>query len=94
MIEFQNIRKTYRVAKRQVGFMNAVKSLFSREYETIHALDDVSFRIADGDIIGYIGPNGPGKSSTVKVMCGILTPDSGTCLINGKVPWKERSTQV
>ena len=94
MIEFQNIRKTYRVAKRQAGFMNAVKSLFSREYETIHALDNVSFRIDDGDIIGYIGPNGAGKSTTVKVMCGILTPDSGTCLINGKVPWKERSTHV
>ncbi len=94
MIEFQNIRKTYRVAKRQAGFMNAVKSLFSREYETIHALDDVSFRIDDGDIIGYIGPNGAGKSTTVKVMCGILTPDSGTCLVNGRVPWKERSAHV
>ena len=77
MIEFQNIRKTYRVAKRQAGFMNAVKSLFSREYETIHALDNVSFRIDDGNIIGYIGPNGAGKTNTVKVMCRILTPDSG-----------------
>lgn len=94
MIEFQNICKTYRVAKRQAGFGNAVKSLFSREYETIQALDNVSFRIADGDIIGYIGPNGAGKSTTVKVMCGILTPDSGTCLVNGKVPWKERASHV
>ncbi len=94
MIEFQNICKTYRVAKRQAGFKNAVKSLFSREYETIRALDNVSFCIADGDIIGYIGPNGAGKSTTVKVMCGILTPDSGTCLVNGKVPWKERVSHV
>ncbi len=94
MIEFQNICKTYRVAKRQAGFKNAVKSLFSREYETIHALDNVSFRIEDGDIIGYIGPNGAGKSTTVKVMCGILTPDSGVCVVNGKVPWKERAAHV
>lgn len=94
MIEFQNICKTYRVAKRQSGFKNAVKSLFSREYETIRALDNVSFRIADGDIIGYIGPNGAGKSTTVKIMCGILTPDSGTCLVNGKIPWKERASHV
>lgn len=94
MIEFQNICKTYRVAKRQAGFHNAVKSLISREYETIHALDDVSFRIADGDIVGYIGPNGAGKSTTVKVMCGILTPDSGTCLVNGRIPWKEHATHV
>ena len=94
MIEFKNICKTYRVAKRQAGFKNAVKSLFSREYETIQALDDVSFRINDGDIVGYIGPNGAGKSTTVKVMCGILTPDSGICRINGKVPWKERTSHV
>lgn len=94
MIELQDICKTYRVAKRQAGFQNAVKSLFSREYETVRALDNVSFSIADGDIIGYIGPNGAGKSTTVKVMCGILTPDSGTCLVNGKIPWKERASHV
>lgn len=94
MIEFQKVCKTYRVAKRQAGFRNAVKSLFSREYETVQALDNVSFRIADGEIIGYIGPNGAGKSTTVKVMCGILTPDSGNCLVNGKIPWKERASHV
>lgn len=94
MIEFQNICKTYRVAKRSAGFQNTMKSLFSREFEIIHALDNVSFRISDGDIIGYIGPNGAGKSTTIKIMCGILTPDSGTCLINGKIPWKERTSHV
>ncbi len=57
MIKFQNIRKTCRVAKRQAGFINAVKSLFSREFETIHVLGDMNFRIADGDVIGYIGSN-------------------------------------
>lgn len=94
MIEFQNINKTYKVFKRQAGFGNAIKSLFSREYEIIHALNDVSFQIADGEIVGYIGPNGAGKSTTVKVMCGILTPDSGNCIINGRVPWKERVEYV
>ena len=94
MIEFQNICKTYRVAKRGSGFGQAVKALFSREYETIRALDDISFRVDDGEIIGYIGPNGAGKSTTIKIMCGILTPDSGTCIVNGRVPWKERKNYV
>ena len=48
----------------------------------------------DGEMVGYIGPNGAGKSSTIKVMSGILTPDSGTCVINGRVPWKERTAHV
>ncbi len=94
MIEFEGISKTYRVAKRQAGFGNAVKALFSREYELVNALNNVSFTIRDGEMVGYIGPNGAGKSTTIKVMCGVLTPDSGSCVINGRVPWKERIAHV
>ncbi|MFT8315003.1 MAG: ATP-binding cassette domain-containing protein [Clostridium sp.] len=94
MIEFQNINKTYRVAKRQAGLGNAMKSLFSRQYELVNALSDVSFTIDDGEMVGYIGPNGAGKSTTLKIMCGVLTPDSGKCIINGRTPWKERKAHV
>lgn len=90
MIEVKDLRKTFRVARREAGFSQAVKALFHREYETIHALDGISFTIGDGEMVGYIGPNGAGKSSTIKILSGILTPDSGTCLVNGRVPWKNR----
>jgi len=94
MINLQNINKTFRVAKRQAGFGRAVKALFSREYEIVHALKDISFTIGDGEMVGYIGPNGAGKSTTIKIMCGILTPDSGSCNIDGRTPWKERTAHV
>jgi len=94
MITLQNINKTFRVAKRQAGFGRAVRAFFSREYELVHALDDVSFTIGDGEMVGYIGPNGAGKSTTVKIMCGILTPESGKCDIDGRTPWKERVAHV
>ena len=94
MIEFQNINKTFRVAKRQAGFGHAVKALFSRQHELVHALNDVSFTINDGEMVGYIGPNGAGKSTTIKIMCGILTPDSGVCRIDGRTPWRERVAHV
>ena len=94
MIELRHIRKEFRVAKRSSGFGQAVKALFHKEYETIHALQDVSFTIGDGEMVGYIGPNGAGKSSTIKIMSGILTPDGGTCRINGRVPWKERTAHA
>lgn len=90
MIELEHITKTYRISKRQSGFGNAVKAFFSREYETICALDNISFRIQDGEMVAYIGPNGAGKSTSIKIMCGILTPDRGCCRINGLTPWKER----
>lgn len=94
MIELKHIHKTFRVARRSAGFSQAVKALFRKEYTCINALQDVSFTIGDGEMVGYIGPNGAGKSSTIKVMSGILTPDSGECLINGRVPWKDRTAHV
>ena len=94
MIELRHIQKTFRVSRRSAGLSQAVKSLFRREYETIHALQDVSFTIRDGEMVGYIGPNGAGKSSTIKIMSGVLTPDGGECVINGRIPWKERTAHV
>ena len=94
MIEVKNLSKTYRVSRRDSGLWQAVKALGRRETHEIKALDDLSFTIADGEIVGYIGPNGAGKSSTIKVLSGILTPDSGECRVNGRVPWKERKKHV
>ena len=94
MITMENICKSYKVAKRDAGFQEALKSLFHKDYEQIDALKDVSFTIQDGEMVGYIGPNGAGKSSTIKILSGILTPDSGTCLVDGRVPWKDRINHV
>ena len=94
MIIMDNVCKTYKVAKRSAGFKAACSSLLRRDYEYIHALDHVSFTIGDGETIGYMGPNGAGKSSTIKILSGILTPDSGTCLVDGRVPWKNRIEHV
>ncbi len=94
MIVMENICKSYKIAKRNAGFGEACKALFHREYEQIQALKDVSFTIQDGEMVGYIGPNGAGKSSTIKILSGILTPDSGSCLVDGRVPWKNRIEHV
>ena len=70
MITMKNVCKSYKVARRNAGFKEACKSLFHREYETIQALNDVSFTINEGEMVGYIGPNGAGKSSTIKILGG------------------------
>ena len=90
MIEFNNISKTFKVQKRDSGMKEAMKSLFNPKYEKIKALDNISFNVKEGEAIGYIGPNGAGKSTTIKIMCGILRPDKGNCIINGYVPYDDR----
>ncbi len=85
MITMENVCKSYRIAKRNAGFREACKALFHREYEEIRALRDVSFTIGDGEMVGYIGPNGAGKSSTIKILSGILTPDSGSVTVDGRL---------
>lgn len=94
MITMEHVYKSYRVAKRNAGMKEACKALLRRETQTVQALSDISFAITDGEMVGYIGPNGAGKSSTIKILSGILTPDSGSCLIDGRVPWKDRREHV
>lgn len=94
MITMEHVCRSYKIAKRNAGFGEACRALFHREYEVIHALNDVSFTINDGEMVGYIGPNGAGKSSTIKILSGILTPDSGTVLVDGRIPYKNRIEHV
>jgi ABC-2 type transport system ATP-binding protein len=93
-IYLQDIEKSFKVAKRGEGMKSSVKAFFNRKYETVHALSGISFHIDKGELVGYIGPNGAGKSTTVKIMSGILTPDSGICTVSGLTPWKQRKEHV
>lgn len=94
MIEVEALSKSFTVVKRKAGIGAAVKSLFKPQYSTVQALKDVSFKINQGEIVGYIGPNGAGKSTTIKIISGILVPDSGKCNILGYTPWKNRVNHV
>lgn len=93
-IEVKHITKTFKVAVKKNGLLEALKAFFHREYKYVEAVKDISFSIEKGEIIGYIGPNGAGKSTTIKILSGILTPDSGECKIGKMTPWKNRKDYV
>ena len=90
VIELKNVRKEFVSTKHYPGLKGAVKGLFTREKETKVAVDNISLAIQEGEIVGYIGSNGAGKSTTIKIMSGILTPTSGSCLVNGLEPYRNR----
>jgi len=93
-IELTGISKQYNVYERPEGKWGLLKGAFVRNKKAVNALNEISFTVAQGELVGLIGPNGAGKSTTVKIMSGILTPDGGTCVINGKIPWKQRKSHV
>lgn len=94
MIEVKSLSKSFKVVKRSSGVGAAIKSLFNPQYSIVQALEDISFKIDEGEIVGYIGPNGAGKSTTIKIISGILVPDNGECNILGNTPWKNRIDHV
>lgn len=94
MIDVTHISKDFISPKKYPGLRGAIKGLFSREKVIKNAVKDISFHIDKGEIVGYIGSNGAGKSTTIKMMTGILTPTSGECIANGINPSKDRKANA
>ncbi len=90
IIKSESLNKQFRVYKRGEGLKGYLKSFISREYEEVHAVKDLDLEIEKGEMIGYIGSNGAGKSTTVKMLTGILEPSSGEIEVDGRIPSKQR----
>lgn len=90
MIEVKDLTKVFKKPIRDEGLKGMIKGLFSRKYEEVRAVDGVSFSIEEGEIVGYIGANGAGKSTTIKMMCGILHPTEGSVVVDGMTFEKQR----
>ncbi|MCC7138871.1 MAG: ATP-binding cassette domain-containing protein [Planctomycetes bacterium] len=88
MIEVEHLRKTFRVPRKQPGFLGSLRSLFRRETVEVRAVEDVSFRVGEGEIVGLLGANGAGKTTIVKMLAGIVHPTGGSARVLGFDPWQ------
>ena len=88
MIYVDQLRKEFKKTIKDPGLKGSIKSLFRPKSEIIVAVKDISFEVAEGEVLDFIGPNGAGKSTVIKMLTGILTPTAGSCTIscrrNGK----------
>jgi ABC-2 type transport system ATP-binding protein len=89
-IAVRDLVKHYRVHRRQPGLRAALRSVLARSYDTVRAVDGVTFDIPTGARVGFLGPNGAGKTTTLKMLAGLLHPTSGDVRVAGFVP-RERS---
>jgi ABC-2 type transport system ATP-binding protein len=94
MIQVNHLQKDFSIHQSRPGLGGAFRDLFSREYKTVKAVDDLSFTVEEGEMFALIGENGAGKSTTIKMLTGILTPSDGEIVINGYVPFKQREEYV
>lgn len=90
LIKVRDLTKDYRLIKKREGVTGGLVDLIRPRKEILRAVENVSFDIPPGEMVGYIGANGAGKSTTIKMLTGILTPTSGTVTVGGLVPWKQR----
>ena len=90
IIQVENLTKEFKIKKRKPGIMGAISSLVKTEYITKTAVNGISFEIEKGETVAYIGMNGAGKSTTIKMLVGILNPTSGSVRVNQIEPYKER----
>jgi ABC-2 type transport system ATP-binding protein len=87
-ITVEQLSKTYQVPEREGGFGAAVKSFFKRKYKDVKAVQNVSFKIEQGEVVGFLGPNGAGKTTTLKMLSGLLHPTKGSANVLGFTPWE------
>lgn len=90
----EHLTKTYRISERDPGFFGTLRGVFRRRHRVVEALRGVSFTLERGELLGFIGPNGAGKSTTIKILSGILRPDSGRVEVDGLTPFEERRKHV
>ena len=90
VIEVDQLAKVFKIPRRDTGLRGAVKGLFHPQYENKTAVDGISFKLDAGEIVGYIGVNGAGKSTTIKMLTGVLLPTSGSIKVLGRDPHKQR----
>jgi ABC-2 type transport system ATP-binding protein len=93
-ITVTDLHKHFKIAKHHRGRFAALRNLFSNQFRLVRAVDGISFRIKQGELVGYLGPNGAGKSTTIKMLTGLLVPTRGDLRVHNYIPWRQRKEYV
>ena len=90
IIKVKNLSKSFDVSSKELGLKGTLKHFFNRKTQSIKVIKDINFEINEGEIIGFLGANGAGKTTILKMLCGLIYPSKGSISVSGYLPYKRK----
>ena len=90
IIEVESLSKSFSISSKDPGLRGTLKHFFKRETKRIKVIKNITFQIKEGEIIGFLGANGAGKTTILKMLCGLIVPSEGSISVSGSLPYRRR----
>ena len=90
IIEVNNLSKSFNISSKEPGLKGTLKHFFKRETKSIKVIKNINFQIKEGEIVGFLGANGAGKTTILKMLCGLIYPSEGKVSVAGYIPYKRK----
>ena len=90
IIDVRNLSKSFNISSKEPGLKGTIKHFFKRKTKSLKVIKDISFKIKEGEIVGFLGANGAGKTTILKMLCGLIYPSEGSILVSGYLPFMRK----
>ncbi|MBO8219197.1 ABC transporter ATP-binding protein [Prochlorococcus marinus] len=90
IIDVRNLSKSFDISSKEPGLQGTIKHFFKRQTKSLKVIKDISFEIKEGEIVGFLGANGAGKTTILKMLCGLIYPSEGSILVSGYLPYRRK----
>jgi len=90
IIDVKNLSKSFNISSKEPGLKGTIKHFFKRKTKSVKVIKNISFEIKEGEIVGFLGANGAGKTTILKMLCGLIYPSEGSILVSGYLPFRRK----